>query len=596
MSKKKFFVSALSLALLAGCGSSTSSTTTTTETSGDSTAAEVSNESTLYPQPEGVEYTASSYNSAAPDWSEYDALIDEIKTTTDVEERVTLMHEAEDILMGTGAVIPIYYYNDIYLQSTDVDGIYSNLFGFKFFMYSTTPNGTLNLNLASEPAHVDPALNSSVDGACLDVNLFSGLYTYDEDGNLQPELADHDNPYELSEDGMTYTFHLQEGLKWSDGVDLTASDFVYAWNRVADETTGADYQYMFDAIARKDDGTLDVEATDDYTLVVTLGSPCAYFLDLAAFPAYLPVRQDVVEAADPEGTNPGAWANEAGFVTNGAYTMTAWDHEVSMTFTKNENYYNADAVTTETINFMLSADDTAILAAFQAGDLDFADTVPTNEVANLIDTPEFHIVENLGTYYAAFNVNSSLFDGKTVDQAIAMRKAFSLLIDRQYIVDTVGQTGQEVATSFLPAGMADGNGGVFKDASAWNYANGEDGYYPVEVTDDSVAEAIQLLEYAGYEFDENGMLSSSTPINVTYLTNNGTGHIAVAEAMQSDLAVIGINMEISTQEWNVFLDERKAGNFDFAREGWLADFNDPINMLEMWYSTSGNNDCQFGKE
>ena len=591
------------MGMLTACGGSTGASTASEPAAEASTeaaaveteAAEAGEpvESTIYPTPEGVTYKAIAEGKSAPDWTEYEALIKEIKTTTDMENRVALMHKAEDILMGTAAVIPIYYYNDLYLQKTDVEGIYSNLFGFKFFQFATCPRDVLKINLASEPAKVDPALNSSVDGACLAVNMFEGLYTYDAEGQLQPALAENT---EVSEDGLTYTFTLRDGLKWSDGTDLTAKDFEYSWKRAAAPETGADYGYMFDAIAKTEDGTLDVTASEDgKTLTVKLVAPCAYFLDLAAFPAYLPVPQAQVEAAEGWETNPGAWAAEAGFVTNGAYTMTSWKHEESIVLTKNDNYYRADEVTIPEIDLMLSADDTAILAAYNSGDLDFADTVPTNEIASLMDNEDFHVIDNLGTYYAAFNVNSPLFDGKTVDQAIAMRKAFAILIDRPYIVETVGQTGQKVATSYIPAGMADGNGGTFKENSASYNFPVEDGYYPEEVQDEAIDEAIALLEYAGYKFDENGMLSPETPINITYLTNDGTGHIGVAQIMQQDFAEIGINMTIDTREWNVFLDERKQGNFDFAREGWLADFNDPINMLEMWTSESGNNDCQFGR-
>ena len=576
------------LSLLTACGGSTGASTSTQT---QEAAGEATGESTIYPTPEGVTYKAIAEGKSAPDWSEYEALITEIKTTTDMENRVALMHKAEDILMGTAAVIPIYYYNDLYLQKTDVEGIYSNLFGFKFFQFATCPRDVLKINLASEPAKVDPALNSSVDGACLAVNMFEGLYTYDKDGNLQPALAENT---EISEDGLTYTFTLRDGLKWSDGTDLTAKDFEYAWKRAAAPETAADYGYMFDAIAKNDDGALDVVASEDgKTLTVKLVAPCAYFLDLAAFPAYLPVPQAQVEAAAGWETNPGAWAAEAGFVTNGAYTMTAWKHEESMVLTKNDNYWRADEVTIPEIDLMLSADDTAIFSAYNSGDLDFADTVPTNEIASIMGNPDFHVIDNLGTYYAAFNVNSPIFEGKTVDQAIAMRKAFAILIDRPYIVETVGQTGQKVATSYIPAGMADGNGGTFKENGAYKFPVG-DGYYPEEVQDAAIDEAIALLEYAGFKF-EDGKLSAETPLNITYLTNDGTGHIGVAQIMQQDFAEIGINMTIDKREWNVFLDERKQGNFDFAREGWLADFNDPINMLEMWTTDSGNNDCQFGR-
>ena len=590
------------MGMLTACGGSTGASTSSEPAAASTDAAAVETEaaepgapveSTIYPTPEGVTYKPIAEGKSAPDWSEYEALIKEIKTTTDMTNRVALMHKAEDILMGTAAVIPIYYYNDLYLQKTDVEGIYSNLFGFKYFQFATCPRDVLKINLASEPAKVDPALNSSVDGACLAVNMFEGLYTYDKDGNLQPALAENT---EVSEDGLTYTFTLRDGLKWSDGTDLTAKDFEYSWKRAAAPETGADYGYMFDAIAKTDDGSLDVTASEDgKTLTVNLVAPCAYFLDLAAFPAYLPVPQAQVEAAEGWETNPGAWAAEAGFVTNGAYTMTDWKHEESIVLKKNDNYWRADEVTIPEIDLMLSADDTAIFSAYNAGDLDFADTVPTNEIASLKGNEDFHVIDNLGTYYAAFNVNSPIFEGKTVDQAIAMRKAFAILIDRPYIVETVGQTGQKVATSYIPEGMADGNGGVFKVNSDSYTFPVEDGYYPEEVDDAAVDEAIALLEYAGYKFDDNGMLSAETPINITYLTNDGTGHIGVAEIMQQDLAEVGITMTIDTREWNVFLDERKQGNFDFAREGWLADFNDPINMLEMWTTDSGNNDCQFGR-
>ena len=507
--------------------------------------------------------------------------------------------------MSTWAVIPIYFYNDIYMMNTDCSGMYSNLYGFKYFGYMVTPDNTFNANLASEPDHLDPALNSSVDGACLAILAFSGLYRYSESGALVAEIADGDP--EISEDGMTYTFKIKEGLKWSDGETLDAEDIVYSWNRLADPNTAADYSYLCDSmnLARNDDETLAIEASDDgLTFTVHLTKPCAYFLDLCAFPAFFPVPEQAVTEADPNGENPGAWALEAGFVCSGPMKCTAWKHNESMTYEKNENYWDQDHVSLDSINFMLSADDTAIYNAYNDGSLQFIDTVPNDEIPNVIENDDFFIVPNLGTYYVCFNVNSPLFDGKTPEQAAAMREAFSLLIDRQYIVDAVGQTGQQPAATFIPAGMADGQGGVFAANDAdyeypvtWDF-DGEEavGYFdPTETGAGNIEAAIALLEEAGFEFDDAGMLSDSTPITVEYLTNDGTGHIAIAQSIQQDLATIGINMEIKSEEWNVFLNDRKNGQFDFAREGWLADYNDPINMLEMWLTDSGNNDAQFGR-
>ena len=473
-----------------------------------------------------------------------------------------------------------------------MEGIYANLFQTKFFAYATKTGDnadTLRVNIASEPDFLDPALNSSVDGACLAALSFSGLYTYDSTGSLVPALAES---YEMSEDGLTYSFTLKDDLKWSDGSKLDANDFVYSWKRAANPETAADYAYMLNGIAGYPDN-LQVSASEDgKVFTVVLSAPCAYFLDLAAFPTFLPVQQAYVEA-NSTADKPGAWCTEAGFVSNGAFTLTEWKHNESMTYTKNPNWYDADKVTIDKIEFMLSADDTAIYAAYQAGDLDFADSVPTDMIATLKDDPEFHVIDALGTYYAAFNVKSKLFDGKTVEQANAMREAFSKLIDRQYIIDTVGQTEQKVATSYIPAGMMDGHGGVFKQSDDdYTYPVG-DGYYAEDV---DVEGAIELLKSAGYEFDDNGMLSASTPITLEYLVNESSGHIAVAECIQQDLAAVGITLTIRTCDWNVFLEDRKNGNYDFAREGWIADFNDPINMIEMFTTTSGNNDPQFGRE
>jgi peptide/nickel transport system substrate-binding protein/oligopeptide transport system substrate-binding protein len=575
----------LAMSTLSACGSSTSSNTTDNNSSSDS-ATNSSSVSVDIDEDSAVDPT---------DWSDYDALIKEIKSTTDYAEREALMHEAEDMLMETGAIMPLYYYNDIYMLKSNVSNIFASVYGYKYFLFADTDSDTLRVNLGSEPNSIDPALNNTVDGASYIVNSFAGLCTYNENGENVLDLA---SDYTVSEDGMTYTFTLLPDLKWSDGTELNANDFVYAWNRAADDKTAAEYQYMFDVIARNDDGTLKVEASEDgLSLTVELGSPCSYFLDLCAFPTYYPVKQESVESASNWEDNPGAWCQEAGFVTNGAFVLESWTHDQTMTWVKNPYYHRADEVKIDKIEVMLSADDTAIFAAYNTGDLDFIDDVPNDEISSLLDNDEFHIADNLGTYYVCFNVNSSLFEGKTAAQANAMRRAFGLLVDRDYIVENIAQAGQKLANSFIPEGMADGNGGVFKENDAdYTYPNEDTvGYYDPYALDENLEEAIALLEYAGFEFTDDGMLSDSTPISFEYLTNETTTHVAVAEAIQQDFAQIGINMTIKTCDWNVFIDERQSGNYDIARNGWVADFNDPINMLEMWTSTSGNNDCQFGK-
>lgn len=539
-------------------------------------------------------------------WDVYDELIDQIRTETDLAKRAELMHQAEDILMETGAILPLYFYTDIYLQQDYLTNVYWTPFGYKYFMFAELGNGadTLHAYLASEPDKLDPALNSTVDGAILAINSFAGLFTYNADHEQVPDLAES---YTKSDDGLTYTFTLKDGLKWSNGDTLDATDFVYSWNRAADPMTASDYGYMFapikgyaemtemdaDGNLVNPDAQLAVTASEDgKTLTVELEYPTAYFLDLCAFPTYFPVYQEAVEAADPEGNNPGAWALEGtnkneNFVCSGAYVLTEWNHNSSMIYEKNPNYHRADEVKIEKQEFMLSNDEVQPFNAYNAGDLDFCDGVPTAEIANMEGNPEYYVIGTLGTYYVSFNVNSPMFEGMSAEDAATLRKALALFIDRDYIVTNVGQADQVPAGSFIPAGCLDGTGKEFKNKDYFDPS--------AEAFEANVEEGIAMMESIGYKFDENGMLSDETPLSFTYLVNTPGSNVDVAVAIQQDMDAVGIDMQISEMEWNVFLNDRKAGNFDVARNGWLMDYNDPLNMLEMWTSDSGNNDCQFGK-
>lgn len=577
---------------LAACGNT--STTTSTDPSSESSAADESS----------TDESSATVDEDAIDpvngWAEYDALIDEIRTCTDTAKRAELMHQAEDMLMETGALMPLFFNADIYLQKDYLTNVYATPFGYKYFMFAKLENGsdTLRAYLASEPDKLDPALNSTVDGAILAINAFAGLMTYDAEGKQVNDLAEN---IEMTEDGLTYTVTLKDDLKWSNGDPLNANDFVYSWNRAANPLTASDYGYMFAPIKGyaemtemdeegnfvNPDAKLDVTASEDgKTLTINLEYPCAYFYDLLAFPTYFPVHQASVEAADPDGTNPGAWALEAGFVSNGAYTLTKWEHNSSMTYEKNPNYHRADEVTIEKQEFMLSSDENATFAAYNAGNLDFSDGIPTAEIAGVKESSEFYVVDTLGVTYVSFNVTSDLFDGMTAAEANTFRRALALLVDRDYIVTSITQTGQVPADSFIPYGCLDGNGEEFKNTS----------YYSADPADfeANVEEGIAMLESIGYKFD-GGVLSAETPINFEYIVNTPGQNVDIAEALQQDFAAVGINMTIKEQEWNVFLNERKAGNFDVCRNGWIMDYSDPFNMLEMWTTDSGNNDCQLGR-
>lgn len=457
---------------------------------------------------------------------------------------------------------------------------------------SKADKSTLRINLASEPKYLDPALNSTVDGGCLAVNSFVGLFATNEKGEIVPALAEK---YELSEDKLTYTFTLKDGLKWSDGSELTAADFEYSWKRAANPDTAADYSYLFDVFEKDKKGVINVKA-DGNTLTAKVKVPCTYFLDLVAFPTFMPVPQKAVEEANPDGKNPGAWCQEAGFISNGAYTCQSWKHNESMVYVKNPNYYDAENVKVEKLEFMLSADQTASYAAYKAGNLDFIDSVPNDETSKLLNNKDFYIADQLGTYYFVFNVNADLFKGKTAEEAATLRQALSILVDRDYIIENIGQTGQKLATSFVPEGMADGNGGIFKSDDYQYPDQASHGYFSGEYDQKAAADkAVELLKSIGYKFDDKNQLDPSTPIAFEYSLNEDTGHQAIAEAMQQDWASIGIECKIQTSEWSTFVQDRKAGKFTAARSGWSADFNDPINMLDMWATESGNNDAQFGR-
>ena len=343
-------------------------------------------------------------------WAEtYDVLISEIRKCTDTANRYAMMHLAEDMLMDTGCLVPLFFYTDLYMLDDSVNGFFSNPLGYKYFYKADVDGSTdsLSVCLASEPDVLDPALNSAVDGATLDSHLFAGLAKWDQDETgklvIVADCAEELPEGVVNEDGtVTYTYTLRDGLKWSDGQDLTAADFAFAWKRAASEELGADYGYMLECI-KGYPNDLAVEATDDKTLVVTLNNAIAFWNELLAFPSYFPVREDVVANE--------AWCTDAStFVSNGAYKMTGWDHNSVITLTKNDNYWDAENVTMQEIKFYLSDDANNMLTNFKNGDWLLIDDVPTNEIATLkTEYPtEFKVVGQIGTYYVCWNINEDL--------------------------------------------------------------------------------------------------------------------------------------------------------------------------------------------
>ncbi len=479
---------------------------------------------------------------------------------------------------------------------------------------SDTETSSINVSIASEPDSLDPALNSSVDGATMLVHLFSGLAKWAETDSGDLEIV-ADCAEELVEgvenaDGtITYTYTLKDGLTWSDGEAVTASDFVYAWQRAASTDLAADYGYMFEIVDGYDeiwetdddgnfvnpDAELNVVAVDESTIEVTLSNAVPYWEELLAFPAFLPVREDVVSDE--------SWATDPStYISNGAYTMASWEHNSVITLEKSETYHDADEITMQTINFYLSDDANNMLSNFENGSWQLIDTVPTNEIASLeTEYPtEFFTIGQLGTYYVSWNINEEILPADSTLTGVEklqaeneIRNALSLLLDRNYICDEIGQAGQVPASSFVAMGLTDYDGNEFY----LNAGSSEDyvGYYDTsdESYESNYEQGIEILKQY-YDYDESTGMFTNVP-SMTYIYNTDEGHKAIAEYIQSVFATVGITFNLENQEWNTFLNTRKDGDYTLARNGWLADYNDPISFLDMWTSSSGNNDVQFGK-
>ena len=285
---------------------------------------------------------------------------------------------------------------------------------------------------------------------------------------------------------------------------------------------------------------------------------------------------------------------------SGPFVLSAWKHDEYIELKKNPNYWDAENVKLERVVMMLSADAPIVYSAYVAGNLDLIGSIPQDEMIPMRETPEFHTFDRVGTWYITFNVKSHLFDGKTVEQAAAMRRALALLIDRDYIVETVGQCGQKPANCFIPYSMSDGNGGFFK-ASDPDYIypvvstleSGEraEGYFDLDV---DVPGAIALLKQAGFEF-EGDRLSPATPLSFELLINTTDVQGNLAQCVQQDLAAVGIDMTIRTCDFKETVTRQLSGQYDVCITGWVADFNDPINMLELYASACGNNIAFLGR-
>lgn len=456
----------------------------------------------------------------------------------------------------------------------------------------STAGGTntagFTVQYGSNPETLDPALNSAIDGANTIITIFEPLLLINENNEVVGGQAES---WEASEDGLTWTFTMRDGLKWSDGTDLNAKDFEYSFKRMVDPNTAAPYAEtclgMIDGFeeaagfpdadgnptAEPNPDALNVKASDDgKTLTIVLSYPCSYFDKMAAFAAMSPVQQATVEA------NGDSWCTSADtFVSNGPYMITDWTPSERIVLTKNPNYvggWDSSKIVSDTITLLLLEDSSASYAAYNSGEAVLVKDVPTDEIPSLTkaeDGGDFYVDTILGTYYVSLNLQRDAFKDAKV------RKALSLAIDRDYVANTIMQGTYSAADSIVGPGIVD-ESGYFHD-------NGNAPYISADY-EANLAEAKKLLEEAGYPNGEGYP-------TIEYSTNDAGYHVPLAEYLQQAWGDLGITLTINKMEWSSFTPARRAGEYDVARNGWVMDYNDPSNMLDLFCTSNGNNDGKY---
>lgn len=470
------------------------------------------------------------------------------------------------------------------MVSTGLMGCSSNNKEVKSTGSSTANTDTLDIrvNVGSEPQTMDPTLNKTSDGGMMAETLFEGLMKRVDNGDGRAKIVEGQaKSYEVNEAKTVYTFHLRDDIKWSDGKDVTADDFVYAWRRLVDPETASDYNYMIDMVVNaneimegtKDKETLGVKAIDEKTFEVTLNTPTPYFLEVCAFVNTYPLRQDIIEA------DPTQWSTKPeSYISNGPYKFSEWVHNSNIKVVKNDTYYGKDEVGPDSIDFVLMDDENAMFTAFNNGDLDFIQNMPVDEIPTLISEGKIITVPKNNVYYISFNTQVEPFNDPKV------REAFSLALDRNYIVEQVAQSGQIPAAGFVSTGIYDAAG---LDGDDFRKTGGD--YYSIDKDEyeANCKKARELLAEAGYPNGEG------FPV-IEYMYNTLDKHKVIGEAMQNMWQTeLGVQVTLNNQDWNVFVATRKSGDFQLARNAWAGDFNDPVTFLDLAVSENGNNDGHY---
>lgn len=421
---------------------------------------------------------------------------------------------------------------------------------------------TLNRGNGSEIASLDPHYitgdwESYVVGDCL-----IGLTTEDGNGDPIPGAALR---WETSADGKTWTFHMRDHV-WSDGVPVTAQDFVYAWRRILEPARGAPYAYYLWLVknaqavstGKASGAALGIQALDDETLVVTLTHPAPYLPEWLMHQTTYPVPRHVLLAKGD------AWAKPENYVGNGPYLPKRWIPNDHLTLVKNQKFYDARQVRIETVNYYATADTQAALKQLVAGQLDTQELIPTTEIdwlrKNMADA--LVLRPNFSTSYIIINFNRPAFHEKR------LREAMSLAYDRESVVTKILKLGEPPAYAFVPPGTANYPLGASLDFTAMPYA-------------DRIAKARALMAELGYGPDKH--------FRTSYLTTVQPDAKRLAAAFQSFMRAIYIDIDVVQIDPSVFYETLAQHNFDLAASTWIGDFNDASTFLDLLRTGAGNN-------
>jgi oligopeptide transport system substrate-binding protein len=430
----------------------------------------------------------------------------------------------------------------------------------------------ITVNWGTEPPSLDPGLATDTTSAAIIFNIMDPLITLDDDLNPVENAAES---YEVSEDGTTVTLTLRDDLQWTNGDPVTAEDYEWSWKRTVSPELGADYAYQFFGIVGAseynscDPATGDcealgeemgVEAVDERTLQVTLTSAQPWFVQQMAHTSFIAVHRPTVEQF---GEN---WTEPANIVTNGPFRLDTWQHNSRIDLVKWEDWRNADEVSLTRVNGRMISDATTAVQAYEAGEIDVNLDVPPEEIARLKDTEDYQQYPTLGTYYYGLNVD-------TITDPL-QRQAMALAIDRRTIIDNITQADELPATGYTPEGIP-----------GFETINPESGFLPENGDMERAKELMSQVQ------------NPKTDINL--LLNDAPGHREIAVAVQANWQELGLNVNIRQQEWAQFLEAigpPPSNDIDAFRLGWIADYPDAINFLELWTTDSGNNSTNYGNE